>query len=1100
MKNRCTAAFAIAAALALGLTAAACSDKKGGGSENPPKPPDTPDPPVTEILPKAVADAQKSFSLDLYGTDVKTLAVADYIDENGAEGVSYKAVSSGGDVLNVSAFTNGSFTVTAVAVGTETVTLDAIMNETVKLSVGVEFTVTDSSPRTPQIEKSKYSYDKNAGGVFELPIKLNGSEIAFLRKDGVRLDENDWTYDEQTHCITLSESLCLGLFLGEYDLDVVTTGGSVDFALDIINTVKTAFDETREKSVSLGKAESVHFDVGLGEAEIKSITFGDYELKSSEWSADATGINIMQSFYRKTYTGDGINYRITLTNNDIYDFDIDVVNSLLYTDYDITTVHNDIVSTVGVNPLYQDSTRVEIVDAPENSGMDGKVLCFTPHTTDVPLDVHGIYTFQHVGENSTWRKLPFKDGKTYVVSFDYMTEGTTAGEDISFKSWTNTFKTALETGKSGTLLHFEKTFDYDFARDVGIFVFGKLVNGGRIYFDNYSVVEIGEMPVLTADEYGGEGEYEIGVQTNGYILDDLLIDGEPVSFVQIDGKVIISESEMAKLDFGTHTVSFVNELFAVSAEFSYVDRREKAILTEKSKTLIGNETSVKLAGEFTPTVTAVKLTRQGSFETDPSATAPQDISASGVTVTADGIILSKTLLDLVYGMTTFGIEFSNGNKDTFTLTNKNVLYVCDFDDANTWSSALSEKTDCVAVENSADGFTGAVLKYASENSASAEGGGWFNGVFCFHNSNSGDSLWRTLTIDNDKYYSFSFDYKVVMNGATHTAFGYYYIDSYQNGEVAKLGAYEDGEVHRFSVSMKGDEFNEFAVRLDPRENDTKSVAYFDNFRIAESAAVPADYSRLDRTGASVGETDESVKLRGEFGSNVTVVSLYKGDAELDKTLVTVAADGLTVAKAAWGNTSVNTVLTIELSNGKVEVITLVGTTMFLCDFDENNTWDNKYAEDYGVVETVSGIEGMTGSVLKLEVKNWKVHHPSSWFTRVFCFTKNGHDAAWQSLPFDDDEYYEFSFDYKVDMNGATHTLLGYYYNFVINGSHETNIDAAFDYVDGKVHRFSATVKGSDFTEFCVGLDPRENDYQSVMYIDNFMIRRVTAPSVEGETA
>lgn len=993
MKKKILAFLAMSAAIAVMLAACGKNSGNNGNVED-----DDRDPPTyTEVEPKIADGAIRNFALDLYGEYSHELSVSDYIDENGAQGVSYTAVSSDGDVLSVSAFTNGTFTVTALAVGNGTVTLNALMNGQIKLGTDVNFTVTDSAPQTPVIEKDVYAYDKNAGGIFELPISLNGSDIAFLRKDGVRLDSGSWTYAADTGCVILREDICLELALGGYKMEVVTTGGTVEFKLDIFNTVKTSFDDVREKSVELGKADSVHFDVDFNGATVKKLTFGGYEISESDYSVTASGIDINASFFARTYVGDDNSYRITLSNNDTYDFDIKVANRLFFTDYDATAVHNDTVSNAGQNPLYQDSTRVEITDAPDDSGMSGKVLKFTPHTEDVPLDVHGIYTFADNGSTSTWHKINFKNGMKYLVSFDYMTDGTTEGEDIAFRSWiaNSMVYKRLETGKSGQIQRFEYIFEYDVNTVNGVYVFGKLLNGGCIYFDNFAVTELDSLPEIIADNYDGGDEYHITAEMHGYLIDDVLIDGKSVSFAADDNSIVLDVDEIKALDFGTHEISVVNPLFKSTAEFNCVNTVETATLTEKSKVIDGSETSVKLNGEFDDGISIVSVTRSGALDWDVG----QSISLSGFTVVSDGLVIGKSVIDGVYKACKYDIEFSNGGKETISLTNDKTVFRCDFDDVDTWTDKFAD--DGVSSELVYDDdFGGKVLKVdPSENNAYS---GWFNGIFRMHNGYYDDptTAYPILDFDGDKYYEFTFDYKVEMNGAAHTNLGYYFIDKWTSGEREKLGAYEDGNIHAFSVVMRGDRFTEFAIRLDPRESDGLSRLFIDNFRIVE--------------------TD----------------------------------------------------------------------TLFACDFDGRNTWSDKLTEDYGVVSIENGIDGFTGNVLKLQTGNWKVHDPSTWFTRVFCLTVNGHDAAWVSLDLAEDEYYEFSFDYKVDMNGVSaHANIGYYYNFVLNGGHEMSLDGK-SYTDGAVHTFTATVKGSDLTEFCIGLDPRDNDLQSVMYIDNFAVRRV----------
>ncbi len=390
---------------------------------------------------------QKSFTLDLYGDKTITVDANTYIDENGAEGAVYSMVSSDLTVLSITGGADNKFTATALKAGNATATLRVSLQEN-SLEVTLSFTVVNTEPGAPVLEKQQYAYDKSAGGDFELPVDLKGGTPSILRADNLRLAESVWSYNKDTGCIVLTEEYCLGLALGDYSMELVTTGGSAAFVLSVENSVVTSFDETTAKTASLGKAEGISFAVTFNGTTVEKITYGDLVLKQSDYVVSESGIEIKQEFYAKTFSEDERMYILYLSNNDTYVFSITAENQLFYSDYDVTMIHDGLQSVTGQNPLYQDSTRVEIVDAPE--GMQGKVLKYTPHTDDVPLNVYGIFTFASSASSSTWRKINFIEGRTYVVSFDYFTEGTTEGEDFRFRSYTGSFSSpALDTDSSG---------------------------------------------------------------------------------------------------------------------------------------------------------------------------------------------------------------------------------------------------------------------------------------------------------------------------------------------------------------------------------------------------------------------------------------------------------------------------------------------------------------------------------------------------------------------------------------------------------------------------------------------------------------------------
>lgn len=92
--------------------------------------------------PKKKLDLAVSFSLDLNADDEIEIDIADYIDENGATGVTYNVYQESDDNhVSVSAITNGKFTVKGIAVGSSKISLDALQNKNVKVSIDLYFEV-----------------------------------------------------------------------------------------------------------------------------------------------------------------------------------------------------------------------------------------------------------------------------------------------------------------------------------------------------------------------------------------------------------------------------------------------------------------------------------------------------------------------------------------------------------------------------------------------------------------------------------------------------------------------------------------------------------------------------------------------------------------------------------------------------------------------------------------------------------------------------------------------------------------------------------------------------------------------------------------------
>ena len=793
--------------------------------------------PQAPVLPLEKAGCVKEFTLDVYTQESATVNPQDYVDANGLTDLTYSLTVANDTLVSVTE-ENGSFVILPVAEGNTGATLKTVKANEVLLEIALNISVISTAPGAPTVSQSTFTYDKAAGGKFEIPVEMNGGVASILRINDERVRDSLWAYNAESGCIEVDESAVMALALGEYTAIITTTGGSVEFTVNVINSITTSFDEVTAKDVAFGKDEYAAFNITLNEATVQKVTFGEIELKADEdYAVVENQLRILSSFFKKTSAGDEREYTVYLSNNDSYSFTVNVVNHLFYTDYDVTTVHNDLQSTTGQNPVYQDSTRVEIVNAPENSGLSGRVLKFTPHTEDVPLDVHGIYTLQSDGGSSTWLKLRFKPGASYVVSFDYMTEGTTAGENFGFRSWTNGLKCAVDTANPGTLQHFSYTFKWEDSQ-CGTFVYGKFINGGCIYIDNYSIIEISESEVsMNPGDYKSEDTYIVPLSLAGYAVREVLIDNISVDYQIIDGNLVIEGEIIKALPYNVYTLTVVTDLFKLESKFNHKDPTQKAELYEKAKTFVHGTQSIKLSGLFTNGVTVTSAFRQGANNLDWINGTWQAISVDYFEVAEDGLIVKKGLLDQSYLTCTYSVYLSNNVEIAFTLTS-NALWFCNFDETYTWHGSLAEDPGVFEVVSGIDGMTGNVLKIETKNWSVNAPWTWYTRVFCFQKTGFVGGTWNDWPMQDDKSYEISFDMKVIMNGADHNpavGLGYYYTIG-TNGEQDITTDYTDEKVHRITVTIKGSDFGYFAIGLDPRHGDLQSILYLDNFQVKEVIA------------------------------------------------------------------------------------------------------------------------------------------------------------------------------------------------------------------------------------------------------------------------
>ncbi len=1045
------------------------------------------DKPSSPSKPTAVA-ADRNIALDLYGVSSATVNIGEHINENGLT-VTYGVTVGDDTIVTASEITDRKFTVTALKTGTTKITLNAFVGENKGVSVEFDVAVTDTAPEPPELTQEKYSYDKAVGLDFELPVKLNGAEISMLKIDGTRLVEDLWSYSETTECVSINEEYMLSLALGDYAAELITTGGTAEFTLAVVNTVETSFDKVTSRSAELGKAHGVTFSADFGEATVKSITYGDYTLSSDDYTATATSLTVNESFYKRTF-GEG-KYTLTLSNNDIYEFYIET-NNLAYTDYDVTTLHSDLQSNTGLNPYYQDSTRVEIIEAPDDCGMSGKVLKFTPHTEDVPLSVHGIYTFEETGGTGTWHKLAFKSGKNYIVSFDYYPVDTTDGEDVRFRTYAGNLMGPKLDMTPGELKHYSYSFTYR-PEYAAFMVYGKLLNGGYILFDNYRITETDEL--LAAElESSDENGLVVSVTANGYLVSDVLIDGASVPYNYEEGKVTVAAEVVDQLELGRHTVSILTSVSCAEVVFDHADKSKIAILTETERAFKFGASEIKLAGQFDDGVTVTGLSRRGDSPFDSAKTESKPMNIEYVSLGADGLTIMKGLLDQVYGTCEYELEVSTGDTLSFSLTS-NTLFYTDFDETDLWGEGIVDlygvlrepnAVPLVSFESGVEGLEGRALKY----SAPEVNNDWFIRILTFQNREAGAPWWFCpMTFEDEKFYEFSFKYKAEFE--TQPAHGFYYSTQPNDGEIA-LADQTEG-VHTFSQVFKGKDIALFLIGYWGFDV-TGATLYVDEFRIAETDA-PAVVASLDEKSKTFVRGIDSLKLAGTFRGGVTVTELKRrGYGHFDKAFVTaqpmnvdyitVDNDGLTLSKALLDQVYGTCDYTAMFSNGSVIKFSLTSNALYYSDFDETDLWAH-VVPDYGRLSeldaesmvAVEKVDGFTGNVLKYSPV------ASTWLIRIFTFQKGEPGGSWwHPLAIDDAKSYTVSFDYMIEYDSTP--AKGFYYTTqMANG--ETVIA---DQTPGK-HTFSVTLSGADIAVFALGYwfgDVAD----VVMYLDNFCIEEV----------
>ena len=548
----------------------------------------------------------------------------------------------------------------------------------------------------PAFTKAEYAYDRLGGGALELPIDLDGAGFFYLQINGATVNKSSYYFDEEKSAIVISEDYILTLSLGSVTVVAITdveTEAPVSCTVTIEQSLKTSFDEETTKHFVYGKDSGVVFSVDYNGTTPKKLLIGNTEIDSKYYSYDENSFTVKAEYL--SHYSETTEYTLVLSNNDAYTFAVST-NMIFATDYDIVTQHNTHESNTGLNPLYQYYGNVSIVDGPE--GMSGRVLKITPNTEDVTYDCHGYITIRASWWDSTWQQVAFTKGKYYVVSFDYMTEGTSVGDfcvrGVNGSAWRENLLLGAEN--DGVLHHFSTIVSMDDLKD-GLYVWAKFIGGGgNVYIDNYKVAQLDAAPSLAA---GGEYSYKSG---NSFSLAfdpaglsyEVLLDGEgvEVNYNAVAGLFVLSSDTMATLEPGVHTLKVVTAAVTLEASIRVIDNRVAEFTTEKATYNYNNDSSVKVYGSFDSTLTLVSLKQVDKLYNDgygndwdfSHADTEKDYASLVSFVPglngAGYIEFPGSVADLFWGETEFVAEFSNGVTKSFVLNSESVLFFSNYDD------------------------------------------------------------------------------------------------------------------------------------------------------------------------------------------------------------------------------------------------------------------------------------------------------------------------------------------------------------------------------------------------------------------------------------
>ncbi len=636
-----------------------------------------------------------------------------------------------------------------------------------------------SQPKgTPVFSQTSYSYDKNVLCDLELPVELNGVNIYASYMNDYLLSAKQSYYDPDHKVLLIKESYMATLNKGEYTLTVYFDE-EIDpavLAITVMNSVETSFDTTL-KNYAFGKTGDLRYNCDFSTAHVLSLMKGDVVIPDSYYYMDNGDFVLRKELLEHTYGTS--EFKLKLSNHDVYYFNVNT-DIMFFTDYDITTIHSDVESIYGANPLYQyaASDHVMIVDASEY-GMTGKALKYIPNTVPVELDCNSIFTLADVTTGMSWYKVGYVADKTYVISFDYETIGSSdvAGQTFAFATTTVwgapfNYQQNLLMGPSndGVVHHFSVILTGSQIA-AGTFIYAKWLGGsGYLLVDNFKVCEIEQgFDVVTVPSYKlGSGNFVVSLNAHGWNY-TVSIDDNPVANATCgDTLLTIPESYMNTLSAGSHELVFNTAIGYFTYNF-VVKEDGTCILTETSKSFSDVSVQLKLAGEFA-NCSIVGAKKYGANQYDVSSSG-QSLSIDNFELVSDGLIVKPAVLKYLYGTTRFEIEASTGEVLEFTLTSTKMMFFSNFNETDVWCwnyvSGAYNLTICqdsgMTSSQMVDGRK--ALVYQPKNATlphSKNPGTYQNGIFTFKRDVPAvaTTYWEPLTLDASTQYKFTLKYSV----------------------------------------------------------------------------------------------------------------------------------------------------------------------------------------------------------------------------------------------------------------------------------------------------------------------------------------------------
>ncbi len=598
------------------------------------------------------------------------------------------------------------------------------------------------------------------------------------------------------------------------------------------------------------------------------------------------------------------------------------------------------------------------------------------------------------------------------------------------------------------------------------------------------------------------------------------IDNEEFEFA-LNGEInyTVDKNKCNLLTAGTHELTVIGERGIYKTTFVVVDNR-KAVLTEVSKKVIYGQETVFLKGEFDESLTVLSVKRKGALFWDNTGTntavqSDGTLPVSYVTLSKDGITLSKQLIDQVYGSMSYTIVLSNNKEITFTLTS-NVMYYSNWDETyvqeetalETGSGNVASCQDTSMIEI-VDVNGNKKYKYTPTNATLGHSQGGFtggvnNGCLTFANSNFTSDWWNFNFASVETVIVF-FDYEIVTTDGKTPNYEFIYRDNQYAYHTVAI----DGTSGTFYTELDANTVERFYVHCAMTQKSDAEGTYMliDNFGFGVKENVGQGKNKIYNSHYDVTDGMTELKVDGEFESGVTIASIlrqaprmnsagsldtaYLTPSAVDTSWIEIGVDGITLKQEILALVYGVTRFDITLSNNVTFSLVLKSNVLLFIDYDNISFFDNTSVDDSAPVIEWTQDKNML-EIIEEEGNKKLVYTPSDTVrgdavsngnNGAINFSHTGRNNYWYNIAYDTVGQITISFDYKIDLGEQTESYYSIFYYSVSEGGFKTAK------IDANETHYSITFNAEDlvlFRIYCPVSDASLYEGTS-MTIDNFKI-------------